>query len=488
MAMGPVDYTIDVVNPLEGFARGYGIGGQVLAAQQQRAAQQAAAEQNARIQGLFDKVYEGTAVSEDYHKLMALLPEEQSKAVREAYASLTQEQQQSELNSLAPVFNAFRVGAPGVAIDLIKDEAAAQRAAGNEQAAQTMDMYAQLAESGPDGAKAAEAYFGSMMSQLPGGADILDRIKTHWETNEIIAGIERAQQEAAEGDATKIFQWEDIIRKQFRSRVSELDDARLDYNKLQASAQDDSGAGDVALIFSFMRMLDPGSVVRESEFAQARDTTGLLGRLEVMYEGLKQGEKLTGPQRENFVNLAREYMEAAEENEQVIRQDYEKIVTDYGLDEERVFGQVVADEAAAQAQERAGEVGTFKNYVISNTITNASRPEPSQPQPEPSSDPEPPSQEFTSIDEYNQQMLNEQAAMNQEIDQLEQKENEKQKMAKSKNKNKNKSKKPKKPKKQVETPPAPAYNPEPEELNVPDSSAESMTVDGQEGQAVGTLN
>jgi Skp family chaperone for outer membrane proteins len=76
--------------------------------------------------------------------------------------------------------------------------------------------------------------------------------------------------------------------------------------RIQASAKDASPAGDLSLIFNFMKMLDPGSVVRESEFNNAATAAPFLQRYGLeKYSRVWKGEKLTTDQRADFVKRAR---------------------------------------------------------------------------------------------------------------------------------------------------------------------------------------
>jgi hypothetical protein len=61
------------------------------------------------------------------------------------------------------------------------------------------------------------------------------------------------------------------------------------------------GAGDLAMIFSFMKLLDPGSVVREQEFANAQNAAGVPDRIRAEYNRLLTGGRLAPDQRKNFV-------------------------------------------------------------------------------------------------------------------------------------------------------------------------------------------
>jgi hypothetical protein len=63
-------------------------------------------------------------------------------------------------------------------------------------------------------------------------------------------------------------------------------------------------AGDLALIFNFMRMQDPGSVVREGEFAIAAASRSLPGDIQALFQSVSNGTRLTPAQRKQFVNRA----------------------------------------------------------------------------------------------------------------------------------------------------------------------------------------
>lgn len=67
----------------------------------------------------------------------------------------------------------------------------------------------------------------------------------------------------------------------------------------QISAQDD-----LALIFSFMKILDPGSVVREGEFANAQNTAGIPDRVVNAYNNALRGTRLSDNQRNEFFRTA----------------------------------------------------------------------------------------------------------------------------------------------------------------------------------------
>jgi hypothetical protein len=127
------------------------------------------------------------------------------------------------------------------------------------------------------------------------------------------------------------------LRTEYNDRVGDVTAGRVNFQKMEESAKIQEGLGDVALITSFMKMLDPGSTVRESEFAVARDTGGLLTSLENLLTKAKGGQFLTNPQRTTFVNLAKQYLAAAEKEGATTRKSMEGIVARLGLNPADVF-------------------------------------------------------------------------------------------------------------------------------------------------------
>lgn len=76
-----------------------------------------------------------------------------------------------------------------------------------------------------------------------------------------------------------------------------------------SSLADDSGAGDMAGIFSFMKSLDPSSVVRESEFEMAAKSAGVVENAKNIFQKLQTGEILSENQRVVFKKIAKQFVE-----------------------------------------------------------------------------------------------------------------------------------------------------------------------------------
>jgi hypothetical protein len=79
------------------------------------------------------------------------------------------------------------------------------------------------------------------------------------------------------------------------------------------------------MIFSFMKMLDPRSVVREGEQAQAKGTGGIYDTLVNTFNSIQGGNSLTDGQRTAFRNLAMKYYkEATDDMETLNTKELEK--------------------------------------------------------------------------------------------------------------------------------------------------------------------
>lgn len=71
--------------------------------------------------------------------------------------------------------------------------------------------------------------------------------------------------------------------------------------------------GDLALIFNFMKILDPGSTVREGEFANAQNTAGVQTRFRNLYNQVLNGARLEDDQRQAIRLQAESQFNASKE-------------------------------------------------------------------------------------------------------------------------------------------------------------------------------
>lgn len=121
------------------------------------------------------------------------------------------------------------------------------------------------------------------------------------------------------------------LRGEYGKITKDYGEALNGYNKVVASVQDPSPAGDVALIFGFMKTLDPGSTVREGEFATAQQTGGLPAQVVSMYNRILSGERLTPQQRADFARTAANQFKTYQDRKALADQFYSGLASRAGV-------------------------------------------------------------------------------------------------------------------------------------------------------------
>jgi len=119
--------------------------------------------------------------------------------------------------------------------------------------------------------------------------------------------------------------------------VQDFDQATQGVTKLLQGLEADDGAGDVAAIFTFMKTLDPSSVVREGEFATAENSSGAFRKFWNLHNKLLRGERLTDPQRESFKQVGINLYQQNEKALDNVRSNFSQIAANQGLNIDNIF-------------------------------------------------------------------------------------------------------------------------------------------------------
>jgi hypothetical protein len=164
-------------------------------------------------------------------------------------------------------------------------------------------------------------------------------------------------------DSNQLVTQERAMRTEFEKAVEEERDQINAYARIEAIWQnpdtnqirefkvdgagytimDADGAADLALIFNFMKLLDPKSVVRESEFRMAGTTGGWVDWVKKELANVIGGQKLSAPMRKRMMRQARNQFDSATtrygnklDKARARVGIYEK--GEFGISAERVFG------------------------------------------------------------------------------------------------------------------------------------------------------
>lgn len=99
-----------------------------------------------------------------------------------------------------------------------------------------------------------------------------------------------------------------------------------------------SAAGDISKIFGYMKILDPGSTVREGEFATAQNATGVPGKVANLYNKVISGERLSPAQRAEFDQAAGALVKSQQDQyKRTIEKHYTNIATKAGVQPDLVI-------------------------------------------------------------------------------------------------------------------------------------------------------
>jgi len=130
--------------------------------------------------------------------------------------------------------------------------------------------------------------------------------------------VKNALAEKAQSAANKGVKLDASGRRSINSDVTTLTkDAKMISNTakdLEKLGSNLSGPASVAIVFKFMKALDPTSVVRESEFATAENSAGVPEGVRNIYNRLINGERLGDEQVKQFISTANDLSQAASES------------------------------------------------------------------------------------------------------------------------------------------------------------------------------
>ena len=130
------------------------------------------------------------------------------------------------------------------------------------------------------------------------------------------------------------FKMEGDLNKRFDKNAQAFKEISNAYTTIQTIPE--TAIGDVALATKIMKLLDPGSVVRESELGVALGATGILDRLMNLASKAKEGKFLSPDQRKEFKQLANSVYTSAQQEFNNVRGSYTDRALRYGLNPENV--------------------------------------------------------------------------------------------------------------------------------------------------------
>lgn len=130
------------------------------------------------------------------------------------------------------------------------------------------------------------------------------------------------------------------LRKQFTGEpiYKAYEDMKVSYGQVSSAIKAGTPIGDTAAATKIMKLLDPGSVVRETELGMAMAATGKMDLLKNYFVNYLKGTKLTDSQRAEFQSLSDELFNAAASAYNDKRSEYQILGETFGLNTDVALG------------------------------------------------------------------------------------------------------------------------------------------------------
>lgn len=390
------NYVLQTINPMEVAMRGFQ-GIQALRQSQQQNALLAAQEQAAQAQAmkvqqevqaaqrfqqdmvtLYNQFETGEVKPQDILRVIGANPQ-LSEPIQKLVGQMTSNQKATEFQAANDLFTAIELNdAPRVEAIINRNIAAAENAGDTDQASQEralLKLYQQdpkaaglnmafrmavLDDTGERFTKQLEAIqtyrlapgeIAKQQGELAQQAAELGLTKAT--TQKVLAdaaagsiaaatariNLERAR---AGGDPAVMteeqFKAEKDLRGEVTKYTSSRTNARTALTNMRIAAGQNTGSGDIVLVTTFRKMIDEGSVVRETEAAQSEAAQSLLGRAQSLIDQINRGTRLSPQVRRDILavseSIARQVEVIANDRLAPVRQT----IRDYGLEPTRVFG------------------------------------------------------------------------------------------------------------------------------------------------------
>jgi hypothetical protein len=162
----------------------------------------------------------------------------------------------------------------------------------------------------------------------------------------------------------KAFGNEKDLRTEFTAQMKPYVELAQAFRKVEAAALNPSAAGDISLVYGYMKILDPGSTVMQGEQATAQNAGGVPDRIRATYNKALTGESLADNVRVDFYSQARNLIESQRQMAADVGDRYRQYADAYKLDSNQIvfdpFKRIKTPAEIAADAAKATPAGTTK--------------------------------------------------------------------------------------------------------------------------------
>jgi hypothetical protein len=134
----------------------------------------------------------------------------------------------------------------------------------------------------------------------------------------------------------KAFGNEKDLRTEFTTQMKPYVELAQAFRKVESAALNPSAAGDISLVYGYMKILDPGSTVMQGEQATAQNAGGVPDRIRATYNKALTGESLADNVRLDFYSQARNLIESQRQMAADVGDRYRQYADAYKLDSNQI--------------------------------------------------------------------------------------------------------------------------------------------------------
>ena len=139
---------------------------------------------------------------------------------------------------------------------------------------------------------------------------------------------------------------------------------KIDVAYEQAYEVENPQVADVSMVFNYMKMLDPGSTVREGEYATAKNTSGIAQGILNEYNKAVGGGFLSDAQRRDFRQMAWKLFQEESSNVQELNERYKSQGEAFNVD----VGTILEDPTKIIKEEK-----TFSSKIPSKILSDSTK-------------------------------------------------------------------------------------------------------------------
>lgn len=171
--------------------------------------------------------------------------------------------------------------------------------------------------------------------QMSGLKNQLDMANYLNKLQEMQLGIQKQKKD----DLKTKFTQEKDLRKEFTALAKPFRETITNFNKAYAfaSKKNPTGASDIALVFSYMKALDPRSVVRENEQATTENAGGVPAYVRNAWNKISTGQRFDPQVRKDILDASKSLVLGQIQNQKDLEQEYVGYAQRNNLDQRNVF-------------------------------------------------------------------------------------------------------------------------------------------------------